>query len=221
MKRVIDYINENKKKKTIIQLLTPIFKHIKGDNVDGTFDVRYKNDAESLWNKLWNKAQEDKEIYYTLTTNGINNYDKLIRWLYDHKHELSEEIRSKLYKEKNKTWWETFKDRFSDNESHNKEENSTNKKEKDNKEDNVNQDNTSAEEKNGATTEEIVLYLSGYPKQFKTTKYYTIKFRNDDERNEKINVLKHEWKDETGENISDCNVINKENYIEKYKNHKI
>ena len=45
MKRVIDYINENKKKKTIIQLLTPIFKHIKGDNVDGTFDVRYKNDG--------------------------------------------------------------------------------------------------------------------------------------------------------------------------------
>ena len=35
-----------------------------------------------------------------------------------------------------------------------------------------------------------------------------------------INALKHEWKDKTRENISDCNVINKENYIEKYKNDK-
>ena len=68
-----------------------------------------------------------------------------------------------------------------------------------------------------ATTEDIVLYLSGSPKQFKTTKYYTISFKNEEERNEKINALKHEWKEKTGENISDCNVINKENYITKYK----
>lgn len=224
MKRVIDYINENKKKKTIIQLLTPIFKHITGERPDGTFDVRYANDAEMLWNKLYNSSLENVDIKRELESNNIKNYKDLIHFLNNHHSELEKEITNKLYKEKNKTWWQTFNDRFKDKKSKEKQ----NKKEETNNEEtkkhNVNttkkvkeQPLTNQTNYTKATTEDIVLYLSGSPKQFKTTKYYTISFKNEEERNEKINALKHEWKEKTGENISDCNVINKENYITKYK----
>lgn len=213
MKRVIDYINETKNNKTIQDILLPIFKHISDNNENKHLLLQYNNDGEELWNRLLNKAKKDSTVYDLLVANNIHNYKSLMHWLYNHKDELSKELTSRIHKEKDKTWWQSLRDQQKKKEEQEKRKKETNQKQHNNIE-NAQTDNSS----NTNTTEDIVLYLSGSPKQFKTTKYYTISFKNEEERNEKINALKHEWKEKTGENISDCNVINKENYMSKYKN---
>jgi hypothetical protein len=183
--------------------------------------LQFNNDGEELWNRLLNKAKKDREVYNLLVSNNIHNYKSLMHWLYNHKDELSKELTSRIHREKDKTWWQSLvdsKDKQEERNAKKREEQEKRQKEiiqqQHKKIENAKNDNS----ENITTKEDIVLYLSGSPKQFKTTKYYTISFRNEEERNEKINALKHEWKEKTGENISDCNVINKENYMVKYKN---
>ncbi len=222
MKKVIDYINETKKNKTIQDILLPIFRHISDNNDNKQLMLQFNNDGEELWNRLLNKAKKDSTVYDLLVANNIHNFKSLTHWLYNHKDDLSKELTSRIHREKDKTWWQSLADSQDKQE---KERDAKKKEEQEKRQKEIIQQQhkkienaKSVNSENTTTKEDIVLYLSGYPKQFKTTKYYTISFRNEEERNEKINALKHEWKEKTGENISDCNVINKENYMAKYKN---
>lgn len=63
----------------------------------------------------------------------------------------------------------------------------------------------------------IVLYHKDNPSSIKTTKYYTINYSNENQRQEKINKCKELWAKQTKCNVSDCNVIMYDNYIKKYK----
>lgn len=63
----------------------------------------------------------------------------------------------------------------------------------------------------------IVLYHQDNPSSIKTTKYYTINYSSEKQRQEKINKCKELWVKQTKCNVSDCNVIMYDNYIKKYK----
>ena len=154
--------------------------------------VRYKNSVTNLYDKI---KELMGESFYVIKKFNVDNYFSFSKFLL-----VNKDILIINYQMNNISF--DIKDA---------------EKTEDNSEDNTNK----SEENENSKYEEynVIIYFRDNPTKLNSTLEYTLKYLKDDIEDKAKNeqILKHFWKEQTGLNIGQCNIIRKENYFNKFK----
>lgn len=211
MKSLSQYIFEEQTKEVTVKIIS---NEDINDNQDffkkfgESFDALYKEDPSKMYYVLYKKSVTNLynkikdlmgESFYTIKKFNVDNYFSFSKFL-----RANKDILIMNYQLNNISF--DIKDA---------------EKTQDNSEDNT---NDSKENENSKYEEyDVIIYFRDNPTKLNSTLEYHLKYLRDDIEDKAKNeqILKHFWKEQTGLNIGQCNIIRKENYLNKYKEENI
>jgi hypothetical protein len=220
MKSLQNYINEasNKLKEFKVHDLSPekiegnsaffnklkrILSEIFSENPEKMYYVQYKNSVSTLFDLIKKHYDTEENFYNDFSEYGVNNYFTFSKWFTRNKGVLQSVLNLQNIDF-------NIKEKDSDDKQTKSNENIVKREEQENK--NIKEQNLQELT--------VVLYDKDYPNNSRTTLQYKLIFKiSDDNRYEKEKELKHKWAKETKLNVTQCNIIELKNYVNKYQSH--